>query len=204
MIEAYCLAHTHAESNVLRELRVHTQAHFKSSIMLCDVLVARLLQFFVQLLSAQEVLDLGTFTGYSALSMAEALKGSGRLITCDKDPQALKIARRFFSQSPVGNRITVFEGEVSLYLTEISRSLDLVFIDADKMKTDEYFEAVLPHLRSGGMIIVDDVLWRAEVLNPQDKRALALHAFNQKIQHDPRITNVLLPIRHGLNIIVKL
>ncbi len=204
MIEAYCLEQTQPDSPLLAELRAYTQLHFTNAQMLSDLLVGRVLQFLVRLMQAKNVLDLGTFTGYSALSMAEALTDQGQLMTCDKDPRVLAVARAFFARSSQAEKISIFEGEVAACIQALDQPLDLAFIDADKMQIDAYYELLLPHLRVGGVIVVDDVLWRAEVLNPQEKRALAVHQFNAKIKKDPRISNVLLPIRHGLNIIVKL
>jgi caffeoyl-CoA O-methyltransferase len=203
-LEHYCMTHTQAESPCLQALREYTAAHCHSPHMLSDRLVGRCLQFYVRLLAATQVVDLGTYTGYSALSLAEALPPAGKVITCDKDPRVLEIARSFFNQSPAGSKINLFEGEVSACLNNLTTPVDLMFIDADKMQTATYYEQALPHIRPGGMIIIDDVLWRGEVLNPIDKRAILLDQFNKSILKDTRVTNMLLPIRHGLNIIVKL
>ncbi|MCX7122993.1 MAG: O-methyltransferase [Gammaproteobacteria bacterium] len=203
-IEAYCQNQTQSDSALLAEIRATTQASFNNAQMLCDLLVGRLLQFLIRLMQAKCVVDLGTFTGYSALSMAEALPSEGRIVTCDKDPHVLAIAASFFARSPCSAQIQVFQGEVSACIASIQQKIDLVFIDADKMQIDHYYESILPKMRSGGVIVVDDVLWRGEVLAPKEKRAIAVDHFNDKIKKDPRILNVLLPIRHGLNIIVKL
>jgi caffeoyl-CoA O-methyltransferase len=204
LIEAYCQAETQADSPLLSEIRAYTQANFKSAQMLSDILVGRLLQLLVRLMQAKCVLDLGTFTGYSALSIAEALAQDACVMTCDKDPRVLAVAASFFARSEHGSKIKMIEGEVASCIQEISTDIDLAFIDADKLQTEAYYELILPKIRQGGVIVVDDVLWRAEVLAPVDKRALAMSQFNTKIKKDPRILNVLLPIRHGLNIIVKL
>ena len=204
LIEAYCQDQTQSDSVVLTEIREYTQANFKNAQMLSDILVGRLLQFLVRLMQAKMVLDLGTFTGYSALSMAEAVSQESCVLTCDKDPAVLAIAGSFFAKSEHGLKIKCFQGEVAACIDSIHEEIDLVFMDADKMQIDAYYESILPKLRVGGVMVVDDVLWRGEVLAPEEKRAVAVNQFNHKIKKDPRILNVLLPIRHGLNIMMKL
>ena len=204
LIEAYCQSYTQPDSALLAEIRTYTHAHFASARMLSDVLVGRVLQLLARLMQAKNVLDLGTFTGYSALSLAEAIAENAVVTTCDKDPRILAVAEAFFARSEQAAKIKVFQGEVADCIASIHTEIDLAFIDADKMQIDAYYELILPKLRSGGVIVVDDVLWRGEVLAPEEKRALAVSQFNAKIKKDPRILNVLLPIRHGLNIIVKL
>ena len=204
LIEAYCQNQTQPDSALLAEIRAYTQANFKNAQMLSDVLVGRLLQFLLRLMHAKMVLDLGTFTGYSALSMAEAMSQESCVLTCDKDPRVLAIAKAFFDKSEHSSKIKIIQGEVAECIASIDEEIDLAFIDADKMQIESYYELILPKLRIGGVIVVDDVLWRAEVLAPGDKRAISVHQFNDKIKKDPRILNVLLPIRHGLNIMIKL
>ena len=207
-IEQYCKTHTKPESPVLQELREYTKAHVSGAQMLSGVLVGRLLQFFILQMKPKLTLDLGTFTGYSALSVAEVLPENGRVITCDKSKEHLQIAQAFFAKSPAGGKIQIFEGEVAACISSLSTTsshlLDFVFIDADKMRLLEYIDLLYPLLNQGGMIIVDNVLWGAEVLNPEEKRAKAIDALNQSLAKDPRFMNVLLPIRDGLHIMYKL
>ncbi len=203
-VEAYCKTHSTAESGLLKELREYTEVNVPGAQMLSDVLVGRTLQFLLQLLKAQYVVDLGTFTGYSALSMAEALADDATVMTCDQSAEHLQIARAFFAKSPHKHKIQVFEGLIFDCIASVTTTVDFVFIDADKLQIGQYIEAIYPKLRQGGMIVVDNVLWGGEVLKPEDKRAKALDAFNTTIKKDPRFVNVLLPIRDGLNIISKI
>jgi len=207
-IEQYCKSQTQPESPVLQELREYTKAHVSGAQMLSDVLVGRLLQFFILQMQPKLTLDLGTFTGYSALSVAEVLPENGRVITCDKSKTHLEIAQSFFAKSPAGGKIQIFEGEVAACIASLNTTesdlLDFVFIDADKIRLLEYVDLLYPLLNQGGMIVIDNVLWSAEVLNPEEKRAKAIDTLNRSLAKDHRFMNVLLPIRDGLHIMYKL
>lgn len=192
-----------SESSVLQELREYTEQNVGGADMLSGILVGRLLYFLVKASRAKCVLDLGTFTGYSALTLAEALGCEGKVMTCDQSAQHLKIARSFFAKAKAGSKIEVFEGKVRDCIDSLSVSVDLAFIDADKMHLIDYVNLLYPKLVTGGFILIDNALWRGEVLNPHEKRAEAIAEFNDFIKKDVRFTNVLLPIRDGLNIIFK-
>ncbi len=203
-IEEYCKAHTQDESPLLREVREYTYAHVSAAHMISDILVGRLLQFLIRAAQAKFVLDLGTFTGYSALSIAEALPADGIVLTCDKSLEHLQIARGFFAKSLQQEQIKIFEGLAADCIADIRGLIDLAFVDADKMPIKEYIDALYPKLKPGGFIIVDNVLWDGEILNPQDTRGQALAQLNDTIKKDERFGNVLLPVRDGLNIMCKL
>ncbi|MGZ5564184.1 MAG: O-methyltransferase, partial [Chthoniobacterales bacterium] len=143
-------------------------------------------------------LEIGMFTGYSTLMMAEALPDDGRLITCEIDPKAEAIARRYFAQSPQGQRITIRMGPALETIRTLSGPLDLVFIDADKVNYSNYYEACIPLLRPGGLIIGDNVLWSGKVIDPKDDDTRAIVAFNRLVQSDPRVENVCLTVRDGM------
>ena len=200
----YCAEMTSGESERLSHLKAETLETCSGAHMLCDRLVGGLLQFCAALSSATCALDIGTYTGYSALSMAEAMPAGSVVYTIDRPgAPGLEIARRYIDT--VADRdIVLLEGQAVEVLEELEESFDLVFMDADKRQCFTYYEQVIPMLRAGGILVVDDVLWRGKVLEPQsDKRASALDAFNRAVTADKRVENLCLPIRHGLQLIRK-
>ena len=162
------------------------------------LLEGRFLKMLVCLTGAKRVLELGMFTGYSALMMAEGLPEDGRLITCEVDPRAEAIAKKYFAESPHGQKIEVRMGPALETIKTLSGPLDLVFIDADKANYCNYYEACFPLVKPGGLIIGDNVLWSGKVTDPQDENTRAIVAFNDLIQSDPRVENVCLTVRDGM------
>jgi predicted O-methyltransferase YrrM len=156
------------------------------------------LQMLVRLIGARNVLELGMFTGYSTLMMAEALPDDGHLITCEVDPKAEAIARRYFGESPHGHKITIRMGPAMDTIKTLSAPLDLVFIDADKVNYSNYYETCLPLVKPGGLIVGDNVLWSGKVIDPKDDDTRSIVAFNQLVQSDPRVENVCLTVRDGI------
>ena len=138
------------------------------------------------------------FTGYSGLMMAEGLPEDGRLITCDVDPKAEAIARRYFAESPHGHKIEIRMGPALDTLRTIKGPIDMAFIDADKENYPDYYEACLGLLRPGGLIVADNVLWSGRVLKPEDESTRAIVAFNERVQADQRVENVCLTVRDGM------
>lgn len=197
-VEQFARDHTEPESDLHRRLREETYRVMDQPQMQVDAIEGRFLKMLVRLTGARTVLDLGMFTGYSALMMAEGLPEDGRLITCDIDPKAEAIARRYFAESPYGTKITVRMGPALETIRTLTPPLDLVFIDADKPNYSHYYEACLPLLKPGGLIIADNVLWSGKVLHPQDDEAKALLAFDRKVQSDPRVENACLTVRDGM------
>jgi caffeoyl-CoA O-methyltransferase len=157
-------------------------------------------------MGARRVLEIGTFTGYSALCMAEGLPDDGELITLDRDPEATRVARDFFDRSPHGRKIRLALGDAleSLRALPASSPFDLAFIDADKERYLDYYEEILPRLRPGGLLVADNTLWSGRVLDPQAATDRAIAAFNARLTSDPRVENVLLPVRDGLMLARKL
>lgn len=166
----------------------------------------RFLQMLIRLSGARLVVEVGTFTGFSALMIAEALSEDGRLITCEIDPRVADIARRYFEKSPYGGRIQLELGDAQETLRRMdSASADLVFIDADKPSYGLYYDQALRILRTGGLVFVDNVLWKGKVLGTKitNENARAIADLNEKIKHDARVEKVMLGIRDGIYLIRK-
>jgi caffeoyl-CoA O-methyltransferase len=161
------------------------------------------LRLLVKLARARRVLEVGTFTGYSALMMAEGLPDDGELITCDIDPNAAAMAREFFARSPHGKKIHLRMGPALETLKTLQGPFDLAFIDADKTNYSAYYDAVVPLLRSGGLLVADNTLWSGRILNPVDPSDHALVAFNKKVAADPRVDKALLTVRDGMMLALK-
>ena len=197
-VEQYAHDHTEAESELYVRLREETYRTMKSPQMQVDRIEGQFLRMLVRLTAARFVLEFGTFTGYSALMMAEGLPDDGRLVTCEVDPKAEAIARRYFSESPHGRKITLRMGPALETIKTLSGPLDLVFIDADKANYSNYYEASLPLLKPGGLIVADNVLWSGKVLDPKEADDHAIVAFDRMVQSDPRVENVCLTVRDGM------
>jgi caffeoyl-CoA O-methyltransferase len=204
-IEGYCLRHTTAGDKLLREIEKYTQRHCADAQMLIGPHEGALLAMLVRLTDARRILEVGTFTGYSALCMAEALPAKGKLTTCEIKPEHADIARSFFARSPHGHKIKIHLGPALETLAGLPASarFDLVFLDADKENYVNYYEAVLPRLRRGGLIVTDNVLWSGRVLAPKKKTDRAVVAFNKHVHRDPRVECVMLPMRDGVSLIRK-
>ena len=198
VVEQFARDHTDPESELHRRLREETYRVMDRPQMQVDAIEGRFLKMLVRLIGARTILEIGMFTGYSALMMAEGLPEDGRLVTCEIDPKAEAIARRYFAESPYGHKITIRMGPALETIRTLSGPQDLVFIDADKPNYSAYYEATFPMLKPGGLIIVDNVLWSGKVLDPQDADAHAIVAFNRMVQSDPRVENVCLTVRDGM------
>jgi caffeoyl-CoA O-methyltransferase len=197
-VEQFARDHTEPESDLHVRLREETYRVMDRPQMQVDAIEGRFLKMLVRLTSARTILEVGTFTGYSALMMAEGLPDDGGLITCEVDPKAEAIARRYFSESPHGNKITIRMGPALETIKTLSGPIDLIFIDADKANYSNYYEASLPLLKPGGLIIADNVLWSGKVLDPKDADDHAIVAFDRMVQSDPRVENVCLTVRDGM------
>lgn len=207
-IENYANDHTQAEPELLQALEKETCDKMEMSRMLTGRLAGRFLNMLVAISGAKNILEIGMFTGYSALSMAEALPEDGRIVTCDVDPEAQVMAQKYFDKSHLGKKITIKMGpalETIAVLDELfDGELDLVFLDADKENYMHYYEAVLPKLKQGGLIVVDNCLWSGRVLNPQQQTDRSIAELNAKIANDQRVQNVMLTVRDGMNLVRKL
>ncbi len=203
MIDRYAEEHTTPEPPWLSAVAEETRATFEGHRMMVGPLEGRFLEFLVWLSRARSVLEIGMFTGYSALSMAAALPADGRLVTCEIDPERAATARRHFDASPFGDRIEIRLGPALDTLATLDGPFDLVFIDADKGNYANYYDAVLPKLADRGIIAADNVLWSGRVLDPEDTsdETQAIRAFNAKVRDDPRVVNVMLTVRDGVSLI---
>lgn len=205
-VENYAFEHTAPEPELLRQLSDETYARMESPGMLTGRLEGRLLKLLAMLSGARRILEIGTFTGYSALSMAEGLPEDGRVITCEIEPLHAEFARRYFARSPHGSKIEIRLGPALETLTALAADgpgaiFDMAFIDADKGRYPEYYERVMDLIRPGGLILVDNTLWSGRVLDPKDHDSLAIDALNSRIARDTRVENVLLTVRDGVQLV---
>jgi caffeoyl-CoA O-methyltransferase len=205
-IEDYAVAHSTAPTPLLMELEQLTQAQCTNPQMLVGRLEGAFLRMLIGLTGARRILEIGLFTGYSALTMAEALPADGEIISCEIDTETAKIAQSFFDRSPHGHKITIRLAPALDTLNSLptDQQFDLVFLDADKESYSEYFEAVLPRLRLGGLLVADNTLWSGNVLAPKQETDHAVVAFNKRVQDDPRVENVLLTVRDGIMLARKI
>ena len=202
-LEAYIANHSEAEPELLKELTRETHLKVLMPRMITGHYQGRLLSLISRLVRPGNILEIGTYTGYSALCLAEGLQPGGRLHTIDKNDELAGMQRRYFDRSPYGEQIVQHTGMALELLPAFSETFDLVFIDADKSQYPEYYEKVLPKVRQGGLILFDNVLWSGKVLEPADPKDRAtriLKEFNSTLQQDPRVRTVMLPIRDGLTL----
>jgi caffeoyl-CoA O-methyltransferase len=197
----YVEAHSSAEPELLQALRDETQANLAMPQMQVGRVEGALLRMLVQLTRARRVLEVGTYSGYSALAMASGLPDDGTLVTCDIDPVATTVAQKYFERSPHGPKIELRLGpaiETIRALAAAGDRFDLLFLDADKQGYVDYYEAALPMLPSGGLVVADNTLWSGRVLDPQDASDHAIVRFNAHVAADARVDHVLLSVRDGV------
>jgi caffeoyl-CoA O-methyltransferase len=204
-VEAYAAAHTSPAAAHLQALAEETRAALDSPQMLTGEVEGRLLEFLVFLARPRLVLEIGTYSGYSALSMAQTLPDGGRIVTCELDPERVAFAERHIAAAGLSDRIEVRQGPAIETIETLEGPFDLVFIDADKPGYLDYFEAVLPKLADGGLIVVDNVLWSGRVAAPpaddDSESTRALRTFNDHVAADERVLSVMLTVRDGVTLI---
>ena len=200
-IEEYAEAHTTPPTDLLARLAEETKATMSSPQMLTGTIEGRFLELLVFGTGAMRVLELGTFTGYSALAMAAALPEGGRIDTCDIEPKHVEVAQRYIAESPHADKITIHLGPALDTIDRLEGDFDLVFIDADKESYASYYEAVLPRLSERGLIAIDNTLWSGRVLDPQDDTTKVIAALNDMIAADDRVVAVQLTVRDGVTLI---
>ena len=201
-VEQYAAEHTTPEPPWFATLAEETRSATRAPTMMVGTLEGRLLTALVAMLRPRSVLEIGTFTGYSALSMAEALPADGRIVTCDISEEHLAIARRHVAASPYAGVIEIRSGPALETIATLPGPFDLVFIDADKTSYSAYFEATLAKLSPDGVILVDNVLWSGRVLDPAvvDPDTAAIKAFNDQVLADDRVEVVMLTVRDGVSL----
>ena len=200
-IDRYVEAHTGAEPELLQQLTRETWQKIINPRMLSGHLQGRILKMFVQMMRANTILEIGTYTGYSALCMAEGLPTNGRLITIDINDELQWIQDKYFSLSQHGHKIERHFGDARELIPLLPLDFDLVFMDADKENYLVYYDLLMTRLKPGAIILIDNVLWSGKVLreaHPNDKETRVLQELNRLVTHDERVENVLLPIRDGL------
>ena len=204
-IEAYAHDHTRPRPALFDELRDYTFEHAELPQMQVGRIEGALLKMLAALVGARRVLEIGTYTGYSALCLAEALPDDGRVITCDRSEEFTAIARRFWDRSPHGNKIELRLGDGLETVKSLASGepFDMVFLDADKVRYPDYYDAIIPILNVGGLLVVDNVLWSGQVLAPESDASKAFAALNERVLGDDRVDNVLLPVRDGVNLVRK-
>jgi caffeoyl-CoA O-methyltransferase len=204
-LETYIHDHTTPRDALFDELREVTFSSMKSPEMQVGRVEGALLKLLCRLSGARRAIEVGTFTGFSALCLAEGLPDDGELITCDVDPEATAVAQAFWDRSPHGRKIKLRLGKAldTLCALPVEPTFDLAFIDADKERYIAYYEAILPRLRQGGLLIADNTLWSGRVLHPQADTDRAIVTFNAHVNADPRVENVLLSVRDGMMLAYK-
>jgi caffeoyl-CoA O-methyltransferase len=202
-IEDYAAAHSVAESEVCRTIREETYRTQDCPQMVVGQLEGAFLKVMALAVGAKRVLEIGTFTGYSALTMAEALPVDGTVLTCEIDPDSAAFARRFWDKSPHGKKIEVRVGPALETLGTLTGTYDLIFIDADKANYVNYYRRALDLIGSTGVILIDNVLWSGRVVQarPRDESTKAIQDLNRVVSSDPRVTAALLTLRDGVFVI---
>lgn len=202
----YCESHTNPESELLQQLHRETYAKILNPRMLSGHLQGRFLAMISQMLRPKNILEIGTYTGYSALCLCEGLAENGKLVTIDINDELSNFTSGFFKKSNYEKNIDARIGDALQIIPTLDIAFDLVFIDADKPSYNAYFDLVIDKMKSGGIIIADNVLWSGHILKPeaaQDFDTKCLHAFNEKVKNDPRVTVTMLPVRDGVSLIRK-
>lgn len=203
-IDHYATTHSAAEPELLTELARET--HLKTTMprMLSGHLQGRLLSMLSKLVQPELILEIGTFTGYATLCLAEGLQPGGKLITIDTNDETASIAQRFFARSEYASQIELRNANAMEEIPKLNAHFDLVFIDADKENYSNYFDMVIGKMKKGGLIIADNVLWSGKVVQPvkpNDEDTIAIMSFNDKVCADARVEQLLLPVRDGLMIL---
>lgn len=205
-IEKYIFEHIGSEDPVLRELDRETHLKVPGARMLSGHLQGQLLTLLSKMIQPERILEIGTFTGYSAICLAKGLNENGRLITIELDDELEELAQKYFSKARLQKKIIQLIGPALEIVPSLSETFDLVFLDADKREYVDYYNLVFDKVRSGGYLIADNTLWSGKVLDepaPGDEQTLGIIAFNEMIKNDSRVEKVILPLRDGMTIIRK-
>ena len=205
-LQDYIEQHSSPEDATLAYINRDTNLHAVNPHMLSGQVQGRLLSMLSKMIRPQRILELGTYTGYSALCLAEGLAEDGRLITLEHNDVLEDTIRRNIALSPLGEKIELRIGDCKTIIPTLSADFDLVFIDADKREYPLYLDLIYPHVRAGGFILADNTLWDGHVIDPaydRDRQTIGLREFNDRVAKDDRLEKVILPLRDGLTLIRK-
>ena len=203
-LQAYIENHTSDEDALLKKINRDTHAKVLMSRMLSGHVQGRFLSMMSKLVKPKNILEIGTYTGYSALCLAEGLLPNGKLITIDINEELENRVRTYFKDSSYSEQIDFKIGDARKIIPTLQETFDLVFIDADKENYSNYFDLVIDKVPSGGLILADNVLWSGKVVDPKpDKDTRAIIDFNRKVHEDPRVENLLMPLRDGVLMLLK-
>lgn len=201
----YCEKHTTKPDEVLYELERATYLNILSPQMLSGAVQGKFLELLSSLIQPKNILEIGTFTGYAAICLARGLAEKGTLHTIEVNPELEWISRKYFEKAGLTNKINFQIGDAREVIPTMKVEFDMVFIDAAKFDNDLYYEMVLPKLRTGGLVMIDNVLWSGKVVrNEKDNATQLIMAFNKKVQADDRVETVMLPLRDGLTLVRKI
>lgn len=207
-LSQYCDNHTSVEDSLLQKITRETQLKVLKPRMLSGQLQGKMLEILTKMINPKLILEIGTYTGYSAICMARGLGKSGKLITIDINDELETMVRGFFEESGLKEQIDYRLGNALDILPDLEGPFDMVFIDADKINNEKYYDLLIGKMSAGSILMVDNVLWSGKVLTENgqkvDKDTRAIMDFNAKINNDPRVENVLLPVRDGIMIARKL
>ncbi len=201
----YATSFSEPTDKLLQEIEDFTLNHHDNSNMLSGPLQGKLLEMLSKIINPQQILEVGTFTGYSALCLAKGLQPNGNLHTIELREEDADIAQNYFTKSSQSDQIILHRGNALEVIPTLDKTWDLVFIDADKTNYINYYELTLPRLKKGGVVLADNVLFHGEVLNEKisGKNAIAINAFNEHVAKDERVQQVIITIRDGLMMVIK-
>jgi len=205
VLEKYIEQFSSAEDEVLRELSRETHLKVQMPQMVSGNIQGQFLDMISRLIQPKRILEIGTFTGYSAICLAKGLTSDGLLYTIDVNEELQPMCAKYFEKANLSSKIKHLIGDARQIIPQLNETFDLVFIDADKINYSNYYDLVFDKVRPGGYIIADNVLWSGKVLDEKkDKDTLAIHRYNEKLVRDERVKNFILSLRDGLNIVQKL
>lgn len=205
-IENYSLAHSQDESDILKKINRETHAKVLQPRMLSGHMQGNFLSMISKMIQPKQILEIGTYTGYSAVCLAQGLQENGKLHTIDVNEELEKVVRNYIKEAKLETNIQYYIGDAIKIIPTINDLFDIVFIDADKKNYSNYYDLVFDKVRSGGYIIADNVLWSGKILDLEknkDLDTIMIDSFNKKVHNDSRVEHMLLPLRDGLMIVRK-
>lgn len=203
-LEKYITEFSSEEDEVLKELSRETHLKVQMPQMLSGHIQGMLLELISKMMQPKNILEIGTYTGYSAICLAKGLQQGGTLHTIDVNEELKPMAEKYFAKANLAHCIKLYTGDAQKIIPSLTETFDLVFIDADKINYSNYYDLVFAKVRTGGFVIADNVLWSGKVVEEKkDKDTLAIHQYNQKVKNDSRVRGFILPLRDGLNIVQK-